>query len=516
MDVDTLYAAPAMSELLADIDFQPPPAKMRDASAVILVRGGETPEREVFWVRRGERVSFSGGYYAFPGGKVDRADAEVPILSCPPGEERYRVAAIREAFEESGILLARGAARLDAAELRALREELLAGGSFAGILEREGLQLDARALVEAGRWLTPDFSPIRFDARFYLAIAPEEQEAVVIPGELSDGGWIRPRDALARWEAGTALLHPPNHHALATLAGFGPEAAVPRLRQPPFVCKSHVVRRIEFQRGVLTYPLRTPTLPPAQHTNCYVVGTGELAVIDPGSPFPDEQAWFHEQLAELLEEGRSLKCILLTHHHGDHVGGALDLSRRTGAPIWTSAATARRLGFGEGRLEDGQLLSLRGPMTMRLRCLLTEGHAEGHLAFVDEGSGAVFAGDMVAQGSTIVLDPPEGDLGVYLESLRRVRELPARTLYPAHGFPIPDGLTLVDQYIAHRLARMDGIFATLATAGAPLSLAAVVERVYSDTPSFLHPVAERSALASLLELQQRGKVEAAGDAWKTV
>jgi len=503
-----------MSEHIPAIDFQPPPARIRDASAVILVRGTSQADREVFWVRRGEKVSFSGGYYAFPGGKVDAADAKTPIDGCSAEEAGFVVAAIRETFEEAGILFARGASRLDAAKLRSLREELLAGASFAGILERERLTLDARSLTPAGRWLTPDIAPVRFDTRFFLAVAPEGQEASVIPGELSDGGWIHPGDALARWEAGTALLHPPNHHAHATLAGFAPEAAVPRLRQPPFMCKSHVVSRIEFQRGILYYPLLTPTLPPARHTNAYVVGTGELAVIDPGSPYPDEQAWFYERLQELMDEGRTLKCILLTHHHGDHVGGALDLSKRTGAPIWASAATAERVPGAIGRLTDGQTLTLHGPRPMTLRCILTEGHARGHLAFLEEGSGAVFAGDLVAQGSTIVVDPPEGDMGVYLESLRRLKGLPVRTIYPAHGFPIPDGGSLLDQYLAHREGRIDAIAKAL-EAGL-LSLADVVKRVYSDTPSFLHPVAERSALASLLELQKRGRVRPAGDAWEAI
>ncbi|HWV37299.1 MAG TPA: MBL fold metallo-hydrolase [Vulgatibacter sp.] len=503
-----------MSEHIPSIEYTPPPARVRDAAAVIVVRGARLEDQEVFWVRRGEKVSFSGGYYAFPGGKVDAADPATPIEGCPEDEVGLYVAAIRETFEEAGILFARGASRLDPATLRRLREELLGGASFAALLSREGLTLDAAALTPAGRWLTPDFSPIRFDTRFFLAVAPEEQVAEVIPGELSDGGWIRPRDALARWEAGTALLHPPNHHAHATLAGFAPEAALPRLRRPPFMCERHVVSRIEFQRGVLYYPLRTPTLPPARHTNAYVVGTGEVAVIDPGSPYPDEQAWFHDRLRELQDEGRTIKCILLTHHHGDHVGGALDLSRRIGAPIWASASTAARVPGAIGRLADGLTISLHGPRRMTLRCLLTEGHAAGHLAFLEEGSGAAFVGDLVAQGSTIVIDPPEGDMGVYLESLRRLRDLPARTLYPAHGFPIPDGPSLLDRYLSHREARMRAIEAAL-VAG-PLPLADVVKRVYSDTPRFLHPVAARSALASLLELQKRGRVRPAGDTWEAV
>ncbi|WP_373045801.1 MBL fold metallo-hydrolase [Vulgatibacter sp.] len=500
-----------MSEAIEGLEFTPPPAKIRDAAAVILVRRQEGPDREVFWVRRGEKLTFSGGFYAFPGGKVDKGDAAVPIENCPADEVALQVCALRETFEETGVLLARGAERLGAGRLDELRRELLGGASFAALLASEGLVLDGRALFPAGRWLTPPFSPVRFDARFYLAYVPAGQTAEVIPGELSDGGWIRPHEALARWEAGTALLHPPNHHALATLAGFAPEAALPRLRTPPFCGADHVVERIEFQRGILLLPLRTPTLPPAQHTNCWVAGTGELALIDPGSPWAEEQALLERHLRELIAEGRKPKYVLVTHHHGDHVGAAVEIGRRLGIPVWGSAETAARVPGVEGRLADGDVIELCGPLSMRLRAILTEGHADGHLCFLEERTGALFAGDMVAGGSTIVIDPPEGDMGRYLASLRRLLELQAGVLYPAHGFPIPDGPAKLAAYLGHRESRMEQIRGAVAQGAS--ALADIVERVYSDTPAFLHPVAERSALASLIELEKRGQARRTDRGW---
>lgn len=501
-----------MSLPIQGIEFVPPPAKIRDSAVVILVRGAAGADREVFWVRRGEKVTFSGGFYAFPGGKVDAEDARTPIDGCPEGEAALRVAALRETFEEAGVLLAHGSEKLSKEKLHALRLELLEGGSFRGMLEREGLRLDGGALHPAGRWVTPPYSRVRFDAWLYLAVVPDDCEASVIPGELSDGGWIRPHDALARWEAGTALLHPPNHHTLATLAGFSPENAIPRLRTPPWVDEEYVVHRIEFQRGIHLVPLRSPTLPPATHTNCWVVGTGELALIDPGSPWPEELDFFEKQIRTFMEEGRKPKYVLVTHHHGDHVGGAVEIGRRFGIPVLGSEATAARVPGVEGTLKDGDTLELAGPMPMTLRAVLTEGHADGHLCFLDERTRALIAGDMVAGGSTIVIDPPEGDMGVYLESLRRLLELDIRTLYPAHGFAIPDGPSLLRKYIEHREARMSSILDVLKAGEAGVSQ--IVEQVYVDTPAILHPVAERSALASLLELEKRGLVVGAGEGWR--
>src|SRR4051812_23928342 len=101
-----------MSEGIAGLEFTPPPAKIRDSAVVVLVRNQDGPDRELFWVRRGEQLTFSGGFYAFPGGKLDKADAETPIEHCPPGEEALRVCAIHETFEEAGVLLARGVERV--------------------------------------------------------------------------------------------------------------------------------------------------------------------------------------------------------------------------------------------------------------------------------------------------------------------------------------------------------------------------------------------------------------------
>lgn len=501
-----------MSEVIEGLEWTPPPPKIRRAASVILV-GGTAAAREVFWVRRGRGVSFGPGMYAFPGGKVDPHDLEVPIVGAQGEEAGFRVAAIREAFEEVGVLLAAGAERLGQEELGAMRAALLDGAPFGQLLSERGLSLEADRLVDVGRWLTPPFSPIRFDTRFYLATAPAGCRATVEEGELSAGAWIRPADALASWERGEALLHPPTHHALATLAGFAPERAVHLLRTPPYVDEDGVVARIEFQRGILMYPLRTATLPPATHTNCFVVGTRELAVIDPGASDPAEQERIAAELEALEAEGRRVKMVLLTHHHLDHVGGAAALARRFDVPLLASAATAARVPGAEGGLADGQVLELDGPLPMRLRCLLTEGHADGHLCFVDEGSGAVIAGDLVAEGSTIVIDPPEGKMDRYLDSLRRVRSLPARVLYPAHGFPIPDGVALLDRYLRHREERIEAIAAFLAERQGAVSLAELVETVYSDTPSPLHPLAERSALASLRELQRRGRAKEAQGGW---
>jgi endoribonuclease LACTB2 len=193
------------------------------------------------------------------------------------------------------------------------------------------------------------------------------------------------------------------------------------------------------------------------------------------------------------------------------------VKERLGLPLWCHARTADRLPFAADRLlEDGELLTLEGDPTQHWRVLHTPGHARGHLCFVEERTRAAVVGDMVAGVGTIVIDPPEGDMADYLKQLARLRDLPVGTLYAAHGPPIPDGPRKLDEYLAHRRAREERILEALPGEGAGLTLEEVVARAYADTPPFLLPVAERSALASLQKLQHEGRVQCPEDRWARV
>jgi ribonuclease/clavin/mitogillin len=255
--------------------------------------------------------------------------------------------------------------------------------------------------------------------------------------------------------------------------------------------------------GIRVLALRTPTLPPAAHTNAYLVGPerGPQALVDPGSPYPDQQSVLDTALEAERDAGRPLRMVLLTHHHGDHVGGAMATAARWGVPIAAHAATARRLA---GRVEVAQTLAPDETIVLddvAVTCVFTPGHAEGHLCY--EIGGASIAGDMVAGIGTILIDPDEGDMALYLDSLRKLLARSATTLLPAHGSAIVDGPAKLREYLAHRDMREQRLVGAL-TAG-PSTLAELTAAVYTDTPRPLWPLAERSLRAHLVKLAREGR-----------
>ncbi|MDX2030272.1 MAG: MBL fold metallo-hydrolase [Blastocatellia bacterium] len=493
------------------------PVTPRDAAAMILLRDPEDPK--VFWVKRAKTLAFMANYHAFPGGQRDAADAEAPILNEAGHEDVVlRVTAIREIFEETGVLLARGAERLTAERIHEMREELHADRvSFRELLEAEGLMLDAGMLAEAPRWVTPPSMPRRYDTRFFAAWLPAGQETRIIPGELEEGEWLRADEALQKWIDGECLIVTPIFHALQGLArGAGDFPAC--LHRTTQAERDLLEKRVEIRYGIYLCALRTPTIPPATHTNCYLVGGDELVVIDPGSPYPEEQARLDEIVDQFLAEGRRLREIVITHLHPDHIGGVAHLSKKYGVPVATHRLTAEAMGPDvpvDRFIEDGEVIELSQAATglvWRLRAMWTPGHARGHLSFYEERTGSLLTGDCVVGFGTVVIAPPEGNMNDYLASLRRYLELPRLTaLMPGHGPVLANARERIEEYIAHRRQREAMILQALQDG--PRTIPEIVKAVYVDVPEAMHQLAELSVRAHLDKLAGEGRVSRSEDAY---
>jgi glyoxylase-like metal-dependent hydrolase (beta-lactamase superfamily II) len=265
-------------------------------------------------------------------------------------------------------------------------------------------------------------------------------------------------------------------------------------------------RIVPITPWVSVVAVRTPTLPPATHTNCVLLrdDSGRLVVIDPATPYPEEEA----ALAQAIADTGTPEAIWLTHHHRDHVGAAMALSARFAVPILAHRET--RLLLSEVVRVDtdiaaGQHLGVGGGAPW-VRAIYTPGHAPGHLCYFEERSRTLVAGDMVAGIGTIIIDPPEGDMALYLRSLEALRTIGARRLIPAHGPATPRVDQKLAGYIAHRLEREKRVVDALRAAGQPRAIVDLIPSVYADVPPMLYPLAARSLEAHLEKLVAEGRV----------
>jgi glyoxylase-like metal-dependent hydrolase (beta-lactamase superfamily II) len=250
-------------------------------------------------------------------------------------------------------------------------------------------------------------------------------------------------------------------------------------------------------------------------TGAHIVGHGEVAVIDPG---PDDDA----QIAAILRatKGERITHIFVTHSHLDHSPAARPLALATGATIYAGGARCRP-SCGDDRLEAGDDLAFRPDVALTdgqvfrglrwtIEAVATPGHTSNHYAYALIEENALFPGDCVMGWSTSVVSPPDGDMGLYMRSLERIRARRYDALFPAHGPPIRRVDAFLDAYIDHRRQRETQILQALETNGAA-NVRQLVARLYADHDKRLHPAACHSVLAHLLDLFRRGLVDAAGE-----
>jgi glyoxylase-like metal-dependent hydrolase (beta-lactamase superfamily II)/8-oxo-dGTP pyrophosphatase MutT (NUDIX family) len=493
-----------------------PDAVPKDAAAVILVRATEADAAaQVYWARRGDRMAFLGGFYAFPGGQRDAEDAETRVANCADAETAAMIScAARELFEETGVLVARGADSLTKGQLESLLDDLTSARmSFPALLAHYGLHLDARDFTFAGRWVTPPFSPRRFDTWFFLVNCPRKQEPRIRTVEFAHGEWTDAGAAYARWTRSEVLVAPPVLHAVKTLAAGLTADLIARLLNVPQAHRADV-RRIDFLPGFICFPLRTPTKPPATHTNAYIVGERELVIIDPGSPDEEEQTALADCIAELSAEGRYVREIILTHHHPDHVAGTNALRAQLAVPVAAHRLTAEMLADTiqvDRLIADKDVIELPGEPPLVLRAMHTPGHTRGHLSFYEARTGALLCGDNILGLGSVLIDPPEGNMRAYLATLARYKTLlpDIKVLFGGHGPPVGNAAAKIDEYIAHRLAREANILRAV-QAGATTP-AEIVAQVYTDVAPKLHGWAARAVLAHLQKLAEDGLIKHAPD-----
>ena len=531
-------------------------AAVRPAATVLLLRDGPNGV-EVLMTRRSATASFAPGAYVFPGGGIDAADAQAH----PHARRRatqsdlhltQAIAAIRESFEELGILLARHAngQMANTADIAALDRQA-PGENFAAQCVARGLTLAADEVFVLAHWITDRDLPRRFDVPFLVARMPDAQTPVADEKEQFEPVWVRPADALSRHEAGDFFIIFPTIRTLERLQHYATVDSVLAAcasEQPWFTScpragwlAGQEVRYMEHEQPFGELALTCPDGQIAHHldwqsdqpvlllknvqrltapnpgvmtgpgTNSYLVGDPDTgyAAIDPGPADPEhlDRLW--------RAAGGHIRYIVCTHSHPDHSPGAAPLQALCAQhghtpPVLglSSQPTARaHSSFTPDReLANGELLILQGHGTTHtLRVVHTPGHAANHLCLVLEEDGLLFSGDHVLNGSTTVIDPPDGNMADYLNSLDQLLAACAQNriefILPAHGYVLGnlwdeahDARACITHLKNHRLKREAKILGVMQKHPNG-SMDDWVQQAYDDVPPRLWPVAMRSLLA---------------------
>ena len=537
------------------------PVATRPAATVLLLRdaAGDAGGLEVLMTRRSDTASFAPGAYVFPGGGIDALDA-APATHAAADRRPTQgdlpltqaIAAIRESFEELGILLARHAADgrwAGAGDIAAIDRR----HPFVAQCSARGLRLAADSVFLLAHWITDRDLPRRFDVPFLVARMPPGQEPVADEAEQFEPVWVKPADALARHEAGQFFMIFPTIRTLQRLATFATTQAVfdalqseeplwtscPRAGtlagkearymegdlpygELALVCPDgQIVHPLDWQtaqpvlllRNVQRLTAPNPGVMTGPGTNSYLVGdpaTGYIA-IDPGPADPEhiDRLW--------RAAGGDIRMIVCTHSHADHAPGAAPLQAlcvQAGKPRppilgLPSAPTARAASLftPDRSLQNNELLALsgqapEGQITHTLQVIHTPGHAANHLCLLLVEDALLFSGDHILNGSTTVIDPPDGNMADYLDSLDRLDAVCAEHgvefILPAHGYvlggPVHGARSAIAKLKAHRLAREAKVLAAMqALPGG--SMDDWVRHAYDDVPPRMWPVAQRSLLA---------------------
>lgn len=540
------------------------PATPLNAATLLLLRDRADGSWEVLMTRRSDTASFVPGAYVFPGGGIEAQDAQAhaQVLhrpGMPPEMLTAAIASVRESLEEMGVLLAAHADGRAAtqAEVDALDRAAPLWPQLAAL----GLQLDVRGVWQLAHWTADRNLPRRFAVPFFVARMPAGQTPVADEAEQFEPVWVNPQEALARHADGRMPMIFPTLRTLQRLAAYPSAQAVLQAVAPgplwisapragrmqgqelrcmesdaaygelAMVCPDGQIlhaldwqseRAVPLRKNLLRLTAPNASVMTGPGTNSYLVGepaTGYIA-IDPG---PADAA----HVARLLDAaGQDVRHIVCTHSHADHAPGAfllqaLCVQRGLPQPLiygLPSAATARPNSHfvPDVLLQDGERLTLSGQgleakstenITHTLRAVFTPGHAANHLCLLLEEDALLFSGDHILNGSTTIIDTPDGNMRDYIDSLDKLAALCAHEgvefLLPAHGYVLGQAAQVIAQLKAHRLAREAKVLAAMRhnPAGSPQDWVALA---YAETPQALWKLAERSLIAHVERIRALG------------
>ena len=393
------------------------------ATVVVLRETARGPE--VLLTHRPATMAFAAGMHVFPGGRLDTADglAELAARSVD-GATAAHIAAVRELWEESGILLADSAA--PTGDVAAARTALVAGSSsFGDLAEALDLRLRTDLLAPLSRWVTPPGYPRRFDAQFFAAVLPDDAVAPSIASdEVVALEWFRPGDALDAMADGRIGLWLPTSSTLQQLESVSDVGDLVGLAPGPL--GSIVVD--EPAPDIVRIVMPAGGGVAGQPVCAYLVGRRRFVLVDPGDPTGPA---LERCLEEAAGRGGVISAIALTHVDPDHHGGAEGLAERLDIPVFAGPGASRRLPYRVQELADGAAIE-HGDVT--LRALATPGPRSDHLVYVVGGSTAVLTGDLDGRRGDRMIPGPADEVA-WADSRARLDTLGSSLRLGGHPKP---------------------------------------------------------------------------------
>lgn len=386
-------------------------------------------------------MAFAGDVHVFPGGRVDDGDADPRAFARsalapadaaaalggdpePSAALAHYVAALRELFEEAGVLLADpqpSGASLDAARRSLLRGEI----GLVDLADELDVRLRTDLLAPIAHWTTPPVMPRRFDTRFFAAELPEGAEPSFEVDEVIAHRWLTARGALDAMAAGEIAMWVPTSATLQQLEHVSALAEIRRRIVPGPVAAP----RVTIERpGIIRIVLSTAGAVPGQTVNAYLVGQSRMVLVDPGDPSGEAA---DAMLGAALAADRQIVAIALTHVDPDHAAGAEAMAMRLEIPIYVGPGGGRDLPFEVRELADAHRIS---DGDTELVAIATPGPRADHLAFA--AGGDVLVGDLVGgRADRAVLGPV--DAAAWERSIERLGARHPALLFPGHGDPRP-------------------------------------------------------------------------------
>tara|TARA_Y100000588_G_scaffold292175_1_gene311451 strand:- start:626 stop:2161 length:1536 start_codon:yes stop_codon:yes gene_type:complete len=492
--------------------------RIKPSASLVATRDGMEGVEILFCHRISQMPTFPD-FWAFPGGGVTSFDRdaanELPHLSSDD-EGAALAALMREMVEEVGWAPGKsGLVKVGKASRELVVED---GKNWHPLVKNGELETNSSQFKIISLRTTPPITRFRF-ANHFFHFHDSKPPAPTFPesrSEFDEFRWLTPKHALEAWRKNEMRIPPPQITLLRDMisalerSSGDIEFATSKMSESPSSGEHH----IEFAPGVQCVPLPTVTLPPATHTNCYILGEpgGELLVVDPAARDPVGLEYLERRISAAERDGGRVVATIFTHKHPDHIGDLTAISKIYEAPVWATAETLAVIPSCDANriLVDGEKLSISGPSGMiNWKVLETPGHCPGHICLSSEVG--IISGDLAVMDGTILVPPSDGDMNLYIASLERIRDLKPPILLPAHGplSPVPE--KLLNRYIRHRKSRHSRILDAVKNGVHDISM--IAELAYEDSPE-AHPILKLDQALSHLRTHERdGNVIQKGINW---